>query len=126
MTRVGQILVIVIMIFALLFLAFSTVVFTTEQHWKQATEDVKKQLTDVRSDLNKAKEELGKVTNDLTAEKQAAEDRRKTHEAEVANLNRQVDLRQAEITKQRTAVETSQQNVRAAQDEAAARFDQTK
>ena len=48
MTFVGKILVIVIMVFALLFLGISTVVFTTRTNWKKATEKQKKKVNELQ------------------------------------------------------------------------------
>lgn len=126
MSTVGKILVIVNMIFALLFLGFSTVVFTTAENWKDKSAELQKQVGEVRSELQRKQEEVTKLATDLEAEK-------KSSESAIAELNRQVDTHKAEIdrrtdeiTQQRTAVETAQQNVRAAQSQAEAYFDQTK
>lgn len=126
MTFVGKILVIVNMVFALLFLGFSTVVYTTAENWKGKSEDLQKQVSEVRSELQRKQGDLTTATDQLAAEK-------KSSEAAVATLNQSIDTLKAEIarrtdeiTKQRTAVETAQQNVRAAQDQAEAYFAQTK
>lgn len=126
MTFVGKILVIVIMVFALLFLGLTTVVFTTSVNWKQATEDARKELSTVRGDLTRTKDELTKLNNDLTAQRQSSQQEKNTLNQEIERLNAEIARRQEEITKQRTAVETAQENVRAAQDQAEAYFDETK
>ena len=49
MTFVGKILVIVIMAFSLVFLGFSTVVFTTATNWKEATRSEKKKVNELQA-----------------------------------------------------------------------------
>ena len=90
MTFVGKILVIVIMAFALLFLGVSTVVFTTEKNWKQATADTKKKLDDLTrknaatvTENEAAKKDLEAVRKDLEAAKQAHNDRLNTIDAQI-------------------------------------------
>jgi ABC-type Na+ efflux pump permease subunit len=125
MTFVGKILVIVIMVFSLLFLAFSTVVFTTEKNWKAETEAIKKRLSDANSENQKTKDELNKVGNDLAAEQAARAQAAQKFEGEIKSLTDEIQRRTVEITNQRTAVETAQEGLRAAQDEAKARLDET-
>ncbi len=126
MTFVGKILVIVIMVFALLFLGFSTVVFTTAKNWKQETEALQKQLTDVRSELQRKQAELGDANNQLTAERKSAQAAADQLNQNIETLKADIARRTDELTKQRTAVETAQENVRTAQDQAEAYFEQTK
>ncbi len=68
MTFVGKILVITIMAFALVFLALSTVVFSTSKNWMVATkteqgkvEDLKKKLNDAKAASEAAKKGLEDV-----------------------------------------------------------------
>lgn len=125
MTRVGQILVIVIMIFAVIFFALSTVVFTTEVNWKKQVTDLTKVKTDLTSERDRLKRQLGDQEvnhkNALDAAKKAEADFAKN----VKDLKDQNDKRQDEITKQRTAVETALQEVKKAQDEAEARISES-
>lgn len=125
MTFVGKILVLVIMVFSLLFLAFSTVVFSTEKNWKVETETIKKSLSDANAANQKTKDELNKVTNDLAAEQAARKQSTQKYEADIKSLADEIQRRTDEITKQHTAVETAQENLRAAQDQAKARLDET-
>ena len=55
MTFVGKILVIVIMAFSLLFLALSTVVFTTSRNWMVATTKEKAEVDKLKKKLQDAK-----------------------------------------------------------------------
>jgi hypothetical protein len=125
MTFVGKILVIVIMVFALLFLAFSTVVFTTEKNWKDANTKIAKDLQDLQNDLQQVKGQLDIATNNLKAEQATTEQLKKDAEEKIAALKNDIDLRQQEITKQRTAVETALQTSRDAQAEAQARVEES-
>ena len=125
MTFVGKILVLVIMVFSLLFLAFSAVVFTTEKNWKQAHEDLTKTLNETKSAVSTAQNEKAKVEQDLATAQQAAAQDAKLLQAQVDNLQGEINTRQNEITAQRTAVEKAIESVRNAQDDAAARFAET-
>lgn len=125
MNYVGKILVIVIMVFALFFLALTTVVFTTSVDWKaenvklttakKGLEDEKRRLTaDVqtqKSFVDLAKSELTKAQASFAAQLKSASDENAR--------------RGDEITKQRTQVETALQQVKAAQDEAEARISES-
>src|SRR4051812_10427563 len=62
MTFVGKILVIVIMVFALFFLAVSVVTFSTAKNWKDETAklkknigDLQKKVADANNDVNQRK-----------------------------------------------------------------------
>ncbi len=120
MTFVGKILVIVIMVFSLLFLAFSATVFLTEKNWKEETGKKTEEINKLRGDLTKVQTERDSVKNDLDAAKKDMEAAVAKLQADVEQLSNEVDRRQAEITKQRTAVETALENVRASQQETAA------
>jgi multidrug efflux pump subunit AcrA (membrane-fusion protein) len=125
MTFVGKILVIVIMIFALFFLALSTVVFTTEKNWKEETGKQKAKVSELLKNVSTVKEEAQARTEEL-AKAQAA------HKAEAAqwelaktNLETQNKQRQDEITDQRKALEVALQNASAHVKDAEARKAET-
>jgi len=96
MTFVGKILVIVIMVFSLLFLGISTVVFTTHTNWKDATTKERQKVTDLTNktrdltaavDLAKKDAEKSKSDNKAALEQAASriktvEDAIKTAEVE--------------------------------------------
>ena len=58
MTFVGKILVIVIMVFALFFLAISTVVYSTATNWKEETKKQKDQVNKLRTEVDTAKKSV--------------------------------------------------------------------
>jgi len=125
MTHVGKILVIVIMVFSLIFLALSTVVFTTEVNWKKQVTDLnatKKSLEDERGRL---KRQLGDQEVKLNEANAAAKKDEAKFAAEIKTLKDDNNRRQAEITDQRTKVETALQEVKKAQDEAEARISES-
>jgi peptidoglycan hydrolase CwlO-like protein len=125
MTFVGKILVIVIMVFALLFLAFSTVVFTTEKNWKAEAAKHQQTVTEIQGDLQQVKGQLQIAENNRDAEKKQTEALAKEMQGRIDALQNDIGIRQQEITKQRTAVETALQNSRDAQAEAQARVEET-
>lgn len=121
MTFVGKILVIAIMVFALFFLAVSTVVFTTEKNWRDEATKLNTRITD-----------LTKVKNDLEAASKRAEEaleaaqvsfdqQKKLLDIQIADLNRQNAERQQELTEQRNNLATAQQTMQAALQQAEAR-----
>jgi myosin heavy subunit len=80
MTFVGKILVITIMAFALIFLALSTVVFSTSRNWMVATkaerakvDDFKKKLGDAKAGTEAAKKALEELKAMCDQEKKALE-----------------------------------------------------
>src|SRR6266446_10642999 len=125
MTFVGKILVIVIVIFAVLFLGVSTVVFSTHTNWKEATakerskvEDFKKKLEDAKGEVALAKTGLEAAQAEHATAKKALEDRNVALETEIKTA-------QDEATKARTALGNAEQNSKIALEEAAARKDET-
>ena len=119
MTFVGKILVLVILAFALFFLALSTVVFTATSNWQGAYTGVTKERDALNQQLNTAKTEL--ETQQAALQKEVAD-----REAQVgalqatgAQLDEQIQGLQTETTSLRTQVEeaqrTSQTNVQIAQ-----------
>jgi len=110
MTTVGKILVIVIMVFAVVFLGISTVVFTTATNWKTATAAQKKKVDelttknrDFQTAADAAKKELEKAQADHKAVLAQTESRIKSLEDEIKTLNN-------EATAARAKLETAQQS----------------
>jgi len=125
MTFVGKILVIVIMVFAVIFLGISTVVFTTHTNWKTATAEQKKKVddltrknSDLTSALDVAKKELDTAKAEHTAATAQSESRNKTLQDEIAKAN-------TELTAARTELEQTVQNAKTALLEAEARRNET-
>jgi len=119
MTFVGKILVIVIMVFSLLFLGISTVVFTTHTNWKDATSKERQKVTDLTSKtrdltaaVDVAKKDAEKSKSDNKAALEQAESRIKTIEDAIKTA-------EAERDKFRLAVETAQETAKTSMAEAA-------
>ena len=118
MTFVGKILVILIMIFAMVFLAVSTVVFTTEKDWKAAKEAESKKVSKLQTDLTSAKAEVDKIRADLTAAKSQAEAEVKAKDQAIATLQAETKTAQDQATQANTALGVADQNAKIALEEA--------
>lgn len=125
MTFVGKILVIVIMAFSLLFLGISTVVFTTDTNWKDATAKEKAKVADVQKKLTDAKASVDAVSKDLASAKSAHDAAKKLYEEKVASLDSDIKRAQDEITQVRGQLEVSTQSAKTALDEVTARKQET-
>lgn len=108
MTFVGKILVIVILAFALFFLALSTVVFTASTNWRESYGEVTKNRDELQQQLNTAK-------NDLAAQKAALDKEVADRDARIGqltaqstDLDNQIDTLRTEVTSLRTQVEEAQ------------------
>jgi hypothetical protein len=125
MTFVGKILVILISIFAVFFLALSTMVFVTEQNWKDRVsaliverDNIKAETALLKGQVDTQKTQVALAVSDLAAAKQK-------FATEIKDITDQNNRRQAEITAQRTAVETALEETKKAQGEAQARIDES-
>jgi len=125
MTLVGKILVIIIMVFALFFLALSTVVFTTATNWRDENAKVKKSKDDLQKKLTQAQAEYDAQKNVLQIAVSDREKAVKDATARVKDLETQNNRRQTEIQEQRKNVATALEEVRRTQDEAEARIAET-
>jgi hypothetical protein len=105
MTFVGKILVIIIMVFALFFLAITSVVFTTETNWKAAAAKQGDQIKKLNETVSTSKAESESINAELTKIKAAHKAELGLWEAAKANLETQNKQRQDEITAQRTDLE---------------------
>lgn len=125
MTLVGRILVIIIMVFALFFLALSTVVFTTATNWKDENAKVKKSKDDLQKKLTQAQAEFDARKNEFQIAVANHEKAKKDMNARITDLTTQNNRRQTEIQEQRKNVATALEEVRRTQDEAEARIAET-
>jgi len=118
MTFVGKILVLLIMVFALVFLGISTVVFTTEKDWKAAKDAETKKVQKLQSELANAKSEVQKIQNDLTAAKATAEAETKAKDQQIATLEAETKTAQDQATNANKALGVAEQNAKIALEEA--------
>jgi len=112
MTFVGKILVILIMVFALFFLAVSTVVMTTETNWMAEAKKRKDEISKLQTKVTEAKGEVDKAKNELAAAQQQADKDKALLTSQAADVKAELTRFQTEIEKQRTSVETAQENAR--------------
>jgi hypothetical protein len=128
MTFVGKILVVVIMVFALFFLAVSTVVFSTSKSWKDETERLKTSITGangLNAKLKAANDEAAVRKSQLDAAQAELTKTTDAFNARIKTLNQALDARQKELTEQRTIVETAQETSKTALAQAEARTKET-
>jgi hypothetical protein len=125
MTFVGRILVIVIMIFSVIFLGISTVVFSTSKNWRVATQEEKKKVDDLKKKLSDAQ-----ASKDAAAK--GLEDAKTAFDGLAKGLNNRISTLEADnkrdldnITAVRSQLATAQQNAKAALDETEARRKET-
>jgi len=124
MTFVGRILVILIMLFSVLFLGSSTVVFMTATNWKAKSDDLKTQLQKATTQLNDAKARLTTAEGQLKAAKDEHSKQIAERENRIADLEKQTKDAEAESTQAKSQLETAQQTARVALAEATARKSQ--
>lgn len=118
MTFVGKILVIIIMIFAIVFLALSAVVFTTEKNWNAEAQGLNKKITALKTEIS-SKEAASKAAAESL--KQAKDEFKKQEDnfkARIVAMENDLKTRSTELEQTRTSVETSQQTTKSALAEA--------
>ncbi|MEA2630101.1 MAG: hypothetical protein QOE66_320, partial [Chloroflexota bacterium] len=125
MTFVGRILVLVITALSLVFLGVSTVVFSTATNWKQATEKLKKDVSDQQSKANVLKAELTAAQTNYAGAQASHKVAMKQQEDKVAQLQSDLTRTEGEIKESRTELEVAQQNAKMALEEAGARKSET-
>lgn len=125
MTFVGKILVIIIMAFALFFLAISTVVFTTSKNWKAEADELNAQVNTLRTEKAAADARAAQADEAVKAAQAAMEQQTGQLEARIAEIQRQNEQAQQELTEQRTAATVAQQKVQTALDDSEARRQET-
>jgi len=121
MTFVGKILVIVIMVFAVLFLGLSVVVFTTETNWKLEANKHKTEIGKLQEKVTRAKGEADASAQLAANAKGEADKAVANAKAQNDRLQQEIDQRAREIQDVREKVGTAQENVRSAQQETEAR-----
>ncbi len=121
MTLVGKILVIIIMACSLLFLGFSTVVFTTATNWKVATAAQKDIVTKRGAEVDKLKAEVADAQKAVEATKADRDEKLKSFSLEIANKQKEIDQRLDEATQAKTSLEKAQENANLAINEQVAR-----
>ncbi len=126
MTYVGKILVIVIMVFAILFLAFSVVVFTTEMNWKSRVDSLTTEVQKLKTEKNRLQ---GEVTTQISNVQGAKDELKKAQadaDAAFKTISEQNTRRGAEVTDGRRKIEIALEQVAKAQAEAEARIAEAK
>lgn len=118
MTFVGKLLVGLIMIFALVFLGISTVVFMTERDWKAAKEAETKKVSKANQDLTQAQSDIKKLQNDLLSAKAASDTALKGKDQEIAKLEAETKTAQDQATDANKALGVAEQNAKIALEEA--------
>ena len=117
MTFVGKILVIVIMAFSLLFLALSTVVFTTSRNWKVATAKEKEEVV-------KLKKKVQDAQAVADAAKKGLEDAKVAHTAKEKVFNSTLTNLQAENKRDKGQLEEATKQLVAAEQTAKSTLDE--
>lgn len=109
MTLVGKIFAFAIAVFSVIFLALSTIVYSTATNWKKKSDDAQTKITKLQGDVTKAKAESEQRSRDFDAAK-------KDHNAEVETLKNQIakletDNKefQNQVTQNRTLIEQKTQ-----------------
>ncbi|HEX8200477.1 MAG TPA: hypothetical protein VF590_08315 [Isosphaeraceae bacterium] len=125
MTFVGKILVIIIMIFAVLFLGEAVVLFTTATNWKEKAADLKKQNGEIQQKVTASKAEVDARTADLATAKAAAKAQEDQLTTQIRTLEEQRKAAETQLTDVRSQLETATQNARSALEEAQARVRET-
>jgi cell division protein FtsL len=125
MTFVGKILVIVIMVFALFFLAVSTVVFATHRDWRAEVTKKQTQISELQKKQSDAEKRAGDAAAALQAAKDAHDQQVKTLESRIADLERDNTTKQTQWSEQNNLLATAEQTTKTSIDEAAARKQET-
>lgn len=125
MTFVGKILVVVITVFALFFLALSTVVFSTAKNWKDEAATQKTKVSQLQGDVSKLDGSVKAAQEQLKNEADQHKQQTAQLQSRIDALSKDIEQRQTELTQQRETVATSQQTMRTALQEAEARKAET-
>jgi len=125
MTFVGKILVVLIMVFAISFLAISTIVFMTESDWKKMVEAKKAELSTLQTKSNTLGAQVKNLETNLEQEKATLKSKIDALNKQIADSKTDTDRRQQEIEQQRTIVEKAQENANQSMKEAENRVKET-
>ncbi len=125
MTLVGKILVIVIMIFSVVFLGISTVVFSTAKNWRVATGAERKKVDELKKKLSDAQASKDAASKSLDDAKTSFDALSKQLNERISQLEAENKRDQEQITDVRGQLEKAQTNARATLDEIKFRRDET-
>ncbi len=107
MTFVGKILVILIMVFAMFFLAVSTVVFMTEKNWKDESTALKTKLADETKKSNDAATARAEAEKQLQDALSKFDEQTKALNQQIATDETRVKDVEKELTEKRTTAAQS-------------------
>ena len=105
MNFVGKMLIIIIMLFSVLFMGLTTVVFMTAEDWKDKSEKAQSELTKAKSDLVSKDQVIEENKAAVAAVQKQLDDEKTRHQGEVAQL---VTLR-TQLEDQKKDLETQRQ-----------------
>jgi hypothetical protein len=125
MTFVGKILVIVIMIFSVIFLGISTVVFSASKNWRTATQEERKKVDDLKKKLADAQANKDAASKALEDAKAAFDGQAKTLTNKIAAYEAENKRDLDQITAARGQLATAEQNAKSTLDEIEARRNET-
>ena len=97
MNWLGKVFVVVILIMSLVFMGLAMAVFATHKNWQQASETLKKKLTDSQSENARLQTEHNRRVEELEREKTAAEQQGAKSEAERVSLAERLTQMQTEL-----------------------------
>jgi vacuolar-type H+-ATPase subunit I/STV1 len=121
MTFVGKILVILIMVFSILFLGVSTVVFTTATNWKEKSRTIDEAKKKVDGQLRDALAKAATADAQLKAAKDEHAKQILERDNRYAELDKQVKDAENEMSLARSQLEVAQKNAQVSLAEATAR-----
>jgi chaperonin cofactor prefoldin len=125
MTFVGRILVIVIMIFAVIFLGISTVVYSTAKNWKAAHQEQVKKVDELKKKLADTQAQKDAAAKGLEDAKNAFDAQKKNLENQISSLEDQSKRGQTEIQDVRGKLAVAEQSAKSTLDEVEARRKET-
>jgi len=125
MTFVGKILVLVITVFALVFLGVSTVVFSTAADWKAQKEAESKKVQELQGKNSELTAQLANEKNDRTKLLETHKDELKQQLDRAVALEASIKQKTEEIEASRSALENAQQSARMALEDSSARKQET-
>ena len=112
MTFIGKVLVVVIMAFALLFLGFSTVAFSTSKNWVTAIDVEKKKADELAKKLKDATAQSEAAKKDLENTKGQFDQMAKQLQGQLTALQDEISRNQAEEKKVRGQVDAAHESAK--------------
>jgi hypothetical protein len=125
MTFVGRILVIVIMIFSVIFLGISTVVYSTAKNWKAAHAEQKKKVDELKQKLTDSQAQKDAAAKGLDDAKNAFAAVEKGLNTRISDLEDQNKRGESQIQDARGKLAVAEGNAKGALDEVEARRKET-